>query len=226
MRKRLGAFHAESIEQYIQLSQHKQELQNKYEVKEMCPHAYQYEEIDKDTNVLFGKESIQTSTKEEEIDQKEYCSINVLIVDNCDQIDEIFKYCNTPRQPRSHYHLEYCSKVESTNSKENHFHFWIINQESSKYQELINGISQKQQIVYFSIADIYIYLYHKSFEPKFQSFTEKVKSLNKKENKVIYKIVNNKRISSMNNFQDKEQVREITLQSLGEVIKRVKDQYF
>ncbi|CAD8164818.1 unnamed protein product [Paramecium octaurelia] len=209
MRKRLGALHAESIEQYIQLSQHTQELQKKYEVKEMCPHVQQYEEIDKDTN---------TSTKEEEIDQKEYCSINVLIVDNCDQIDEIFKYCDTPRQPRSHYHLEYCSKVETSNSKENHFHFWIINQESSKYQELIN--------VYFSIADIYIYLYHKSFEPKFQSFTEKVKALNKKENKVIYKIVNNKRVSSMNNFQDKEQVREVTLQSLGEVIKRVKDQYF
>ncbi|CAD8108769.1 unnamed protein product [Paramecium sonneborni] len=209
MRKRLGAFHADSIEQFMQLSQQTQELTSNYKLKGNLLELKQIQDTDKDTN---------TSTQGEEIDLKEYQNINILIVDNTNQIEDIFKYCDTPIEPKFNYHLEYCSKVETSNQKQNHFHFWIINQESPLYSDLIN--------VYFTIADAYIYLYSKSMELEFQQFTEKVRLLHNNKISIIYKIVNSKRISSMNNFQDKESIKEVTLQSLDEVLKRIKDQYF
>ncbi|CAD8099918.1 unnamed protein product [Paramecium primaurelia] len=208
MRKRLGALHADSLEQYIQQSQYSKELLYQTKVNEKQFDLKEFENTDKDTN---------TSFQEEQQDQKEYCNINILIVDNSNQIGEVFKYCNTLKQPKSNYHLEYCSKVEQSNSKQVHFHFWIINQESSKYQELIN--------VYFTIADAYIYIYHKYLELEFQLFTEKVKKLNNNQSSIIFKVANSKRVSSMNNLQENQMIIEITLQSLNEVLERVKSQF-
>ncbi|CAK65288.1 unnamed protein product (macronuclear) [Paramecium tetraurelia] len=211
MRKRLGALHADSLEEYIQLAKMswQQELVYYGTQQEIAGQQRGLDNSEKDTN---------TSSFEEEQEKKEQSNINVLVVDNLDKIDQVFKYCGAFRKPKKNYHLEYCSKLEFSESKETHFHFWIINSSSVKYSELID--------VYYRTADCYVYLNKKSKEHQFLRFLEKVKLLNKNKNKKIFKIGNCRRISSIQNIQTINENQVVKIRNLQEGLKGVREQYF
>ncbi|CAD8104110.1 unnamed protein product [Paramecium sonneborni] len=210
MRKRLGGLHADSLEEYIQLAKisWQQELIF-YETKQEI--AGQQRDIDN------SEKETNTTSIEEEQEKKEQSNINILVVDNLDKIEQVFKYCGIFRKLKKNYYLEYCSKQEITDSKEIHIHFWVINSTSVKYQELID--------IYYRTADCYIYLDKKSKEQQFQRFLEKVQLLNKNKNKKIFKTGFYRRINSQENLSKIKENEVITLRNVQEVLKRIKQQY-
>ncbi|CAD8120591.1 unnamed protein product [Paramecium sonneborni] len=211
MRKRLGGLHADSLEEYIQLAKisWQQELVFYETQQEIAGQQRVFDYSEKETN---------TTSIEEEQEKIEQSNINILVIDNLDKIEQVFKYCGTFRKSKKNYYLEYCSKQEITDSKEIHFHFWIINSTSVKYQELID--------IYYRTADCYLYLNKKSKEHQFQKFLEKVKLLNKSKNKKIFKIGNYRRINSQQNLELIKQNDIVTLRNLQEALKRIGQYYF
>ncbi|CAK61957.1 unnamed protein product (macronuclear) [Paramecium tetraurelia] len=211
MRQRLGALHADSLEEYIELAKMswQQNLIFYGSDQEIAGQQRGFDNSEKETN---------TTSIDEETEVKDRSNVNVLVIDNLDKIDQVFKYCGTIRKSKKNYYLEYCSKQETSSSKEIHFHFWVINQTSVKYQELIE--------VYYRTADCYVYLNKQSKDHQFQRFFEKVKLLNKHKTRKIYRIGNFRRVSSQQNLQNIQDNQIITLRNLKEGLKKIREQYF
>ncbi|CAD8111428.1 unnamed protein product [Paramecium sonneborni] len=208
MRKRFGAIHSDSTEEYIQLAQ---TAWNK--------DLFYYEGVSRKQtqNIMnFDFDEMETNNTdiEEEI-QLEAQNVKIIVMDAENDSQTIFEYCGQEFYQQKDF--DYVSKVELNKNKQITFHFWINSVHSNKFTDIVD--------VYVKNCDIVIYIYNKQVEEHYQEFLEKISKINNK-NFIIYKVKNAmNRTSSFQYLNDSNKENVIVVKSLQEAMSKTLNQY-
>ncbi|CAD8121825.1 unnamed protein product [Paramecium sonneborni] len=207
MRKRFGAIHSDSTEEYIQLAQiawNKDLLYYEGNSKKQTQNIMNFDFDERDTN--------NTDIEEE---QMETSNVKIIVMDDENNSQTVFDYCG--QQFHQQKDFDYVSKVEVNKNKQITYHFWINNIHSTKFTEIVD--------VYVKNCDIVIYLYNKSVEEHYQEFLEKISKINNK-NFIIYKVKNTlNRTQSFQSLNDSNSQNVFEVKSLQEAITKTINQY-
>ncbi|CAK60818.1 unnamed protein product (macronuclear) [Paramecium tetraurelia] len=212
MRKRLGAIHSDSAEEYIQLAQTTWNMDLFYydgNSKKQEQNLVNFDFDERETNNTEIEEEVQIQA------QMETQNVKILVMDAENEAQYIFDYCD--RESHQRRDFDYVSKVEVNENKQITYHFWMNNLNSTKFTEIID--------VYVKNCDVVIYMYNKSVEEHYQDFIEKISKINNKRF-TIYKVKNAmNRTQSFDKLSDQNTENVIAVRSLQEAISKTINQY-
>ncbi|CAD8199942.1 unnamed protein product [Paramecium pentaurelia] len=213
MRKRLGAIHSDSTEEYIQLAQtawNKDLFYYEGNSKKQTQNIGNFDFDERETNNTEIEEEIQA-----QIQQMEAQNVKILVMNIENEAQYIFDYCGQEYHQKKDF--DYISKIEINKNKQITYHFWMNNLNSTKFTDIID--------VYVKNCDVVIYVYNKLMEEHYQEFVQKISKINNK-NFIIYKVKNiMNRTQSYNTLNDQNKENVISVKSLQEAISKTINQY-
>ncbi|CAD8107969.1 unnamed protein product [Paramecium primaurelia] len=209
MRKRFGAIHSDSTEEYIQQAQsawNKDLFYYEGNSKKSTQNIVNFDFDERETNNTEIEEEIQMDAQ----------NVKIIVMDGENDSQNVFDYCGQDYHQKKDF--DYVSKIEVNKNKQITYHFWINNIHSTKFTDIVD--------VYVKNCDVVIYVYNKSVEEHYQEFVEKISKINNK-NFIIYKVNNSlNRTQSFKSLKnEKNQDNVIAVKSLQEAITKTINQY-